>query len=150
MIRIVVLHSQGGISIFTPFKYCTQLIKMRLISLALLGVFISGCTKDKALVTGPKVFVCDSTITYTSTVKTIMDTKCGLPTCHDAMTPGGGLNFSIYSDCRDVALTHNILLCSIKHDCTCGYKPMPYPPGSSKIGDSLINILNCWVANGAK
>jgi hypothetical protein len=145
------LNSQSRISIFDPPNTVHSSSKMRFISLALfIGVFISGCTKDKALVTGFKVFVCDSTITYTSTVKTIMDTKCGLPTCHDAMTPGGGLNFSIYSDCRDVALTHNILLCSIKHDSTCGYKAMPYPPGSPKISDSMISILSCWVANGSR
>lgn len=145
------LQSLSRISIFTPLNTVHSSLKMKLISLALLiGAFISGCTKDKAVLTGPKVFVCDSTITYTNTVKTIMDTKCGLPTCHDAMTPGGGLNFNIYTDCEDAALTHNILLCTIKHDSTCGYKLMPYPPGSPKVNDSTINILSCWIAYGAK
>ena len=76
-----------------------------------------------------------------------MDLHCALSGCHNAITPGGGFNLSDYSACKDLASTP-ILVCTIRHD-TCGYKAMPYPVGSPKLSDSLINIIQCWVTKGA-
>jgi hypothetical protein len=123
---------------------------MKIRDVVFLWVFlVAGCTRDKAVVIPTEAFVCDSTVTYTTAIKSIMDSRCGLPTCHDIGTPGGGFNLTTYRDCKDIALTHDVLLCTVKHD-TCGYKPMPYPMGSPKLSDSLINIISCWVENGAK
>ena len=112
-------------------------------------LLVCGCTKDKAPSLSKNTFMCDTTVTYTSVVKVIMDTRCGLPTCHDATAPGGGFNLNMYRDCKDIALTHDVLMCTIRHD-SCGYKPMPYPMGAPKLSDSLIVILACWVSQGAR
>jgi len=111
-------------------------------------LLFQSCTKDKTQnPASPKQFVCDSLVTYTNTIKEIMDTKCALSGCHNAVSPGGGFNLSAYAVCKDLASTP-ILLCTITHD-TCGYKAMPYPVGSPKLNDSLITIIRCWIANAA-
>lgn len=104
---------------------------------------IGGCKKDGA----PARFSCNSTVSYTAVAKAIIDTRCAYSGCHAATAPQGGISLATYTDCKALAQS-GIFMCTVKHD-SCGYKPMPYPIGSSKLSDSLITILDCWVTNGA-
>lgn len=80
---------------------------------------------------------------YTTTVKTILDANCAFSGCHDAVTASEGINLSTYANAKKVFVDGKAL-CSINHD---GCEPMPQ--GFDKLDAATLNLLACWVKQGA-
>ena len=108
---------------------------LTLLTLISFGVLLVKCSKDKA----PNNTCTPSSITYTATVKPIMDDNCATSGCHDASTKQSGYDFSSYTATK-AGITKG--LCCIKED---GCVLMP---PSGKLADSLITVIRDWSAGG--
>ncbi len=116
---------------------------MKLVSLLILGlVLISSCSKDQ---TEPRIEQsqthCDSIPkSFSTDVFPIFSANC--VGCHNSSSPSGGYSLENYSE-----ITQNLTIClkTIKHEA--GNVPMPYQ--SNPLSDSLIEIIECWQADGA-
>lgn len=80
---------------------------------------------------------------YSLTVKPILDLNCAASGCHDSGTASGNMILSDYANAKKAFVDGNAL-CSINHD---GCEPMPQ--GSDKLDATTLNLLACWVKNGA-
>ncbi|MBL4655284.1 MAG: hypothetical protein JKY33_05630 [Bacteroidia bacterium] len=114
-----------------------------LILVGLIVVYFSSCTKDQA----DKVIVaeCDTlNITYTNDIKSIIDANC-TNSCHTSSNTNGisGANLEDYTNTKDEAL-NGTLLEAIKHETT-----LAMPLNGTKLADSVINKVYCWIENGA-
>jgi Planctomycete cytochrome C len=88
---------------------------------------------------------CDTTnVTYSGTVKPLLDLKC--KGCHGTNNPGGGIKLTNYDEVKAQADIGK-LLGSINH--SYGFKPMPYPTGSNKLPQCEIDVIRIWVEAGA-
>ncbi|WP_207491858.1 c-type cytochrome domain-containing protein [Aridibaculum aurantiacum] len=86
---------------------------------------------------------CDTTIfSYSQGVKPILETNCY--GCHNGATTSAGINLTLYSGVRTVAI-NNRLLGAITH--SAGYTPMPM--GSNKLNDCQITKIRKWIQAGA-
>jgi len=86
-------------------------------------------------------------ITYTNTIKSIIDANCATSGCHNegAMSP----SFEMHDYATLVtAVGFGNILDAINHDTTNNVIPMPYPPGSAKIDQSDIDDITTWINNG--
>jgi len=103
-----------------------------------------SCSKDKTLI--PKSSVCDSTKTYTYTidVKPIFDVNCASISCHSSIVQASGINLADYTNSKQYTENGKVI-CVMKHTCT----PV-MPQGAPKLSDSLIQVVECWAANGFK
>lgn len=81
--------------------------------------------------------------TYTKTIKPFLDATCATSGCHDATTAAEGIRLDNYSNAKKEFVDGNSL-CAVNHDC----KPMPQ--GLAKLPTSTLNMLACWVKEGAK
>ncbi len=108
---------------------------LTLLTVISFGVFLVKCSKDKA----PNNTCTSSSVTYTATIKPIMDDNCATSGCHDASTKQSGYDFSTYAGTK-AGITKG--LCCIKED---GCVLMP---PSGKLADSLITVISSWSAGG--
>ncbi len=81
--------------------------------------------------------------TYTSAIKTIMDNNCASADCHSASKKQAGYDLSSYEGTKAGA-SNDAFLGSIENKF--GYSNMPR--GGSKLPDSVITSISCWVQNG--
>ncbi len=82
--------------------------------------------------------------TYNNDIKTILnDYGCSSAGCHDATTAAEGVDLSDYAKTKN-AFENKEVLCSIHHGSGCD----PMPKGGSKMSNSDINKIDCWVKNG--
>lgn len=81
------------------------------------------------------------TVTYTGTVAELINNSCAYAGCHSTSSKRGGVKLATYADAKD-EFENGEALCTIYHDC----KPMP--EGGSKMAQSDIDLLTCWVKNG--
>ncbi len=84
-----------------------------------------------------------SVTSYDLVVKPILDTYCASAGCHDAITAAVGVDLTDYTKTKK-AFESKDVLCSIHHGSGCE----PMPQGGSKMSDSDINKIDCWVKNG--
>ena len=93
---------------------------------ALLSGFYS-CTKDTASVAAPPV--CDSThISYTTTIKPIISSKCSYSPCHDGSGNAGANDLTNYNAVRAGVADNssaNSIICRTTPGQTCGTDLMP-------------------------
>lgn len=115
------------------------------ITLFLLIASITGCYYDTEEKLYPDISSpCDDTIvTFSGTVKSILN---ACQTCHstsDAVSSGGGIKLENYADVVKT-VTNGKLMGSIRHET--GYVPMPN--GGGKLSDCEISQLQIWIDNG--
>ncbi len=82
--------------------------------------------------------------TYTAEIKPILDASCAKSGCHDATTAQNGVNLSTYASASAVS-QQSRFLGVIQHKA--GFPPMP--KDGSKLPNSQIELLTCWVQNGS-
>jgi len=100
----------------------------------------SGCKKDKTSpVQEPVVNLCDSItpVSFINDIDPILNAN-NCYACHNSIAP-------IFSDYSSVFDWRDSILKSIQHDPS--YRPMP--ENGSKLPDSLINKVQCWIESGA-
>ena len=120
-----------------------------LASLAVL-VGLGSCYRDKADQvypgTGTTGGSCDtSNITYSGTIKAIVDQHCAITGCHNGTGPYGAYDMTTYQGIYTNCVQNNKLLGSIRHDA--GFVAMPQ--SEPKLDDCTINKITSWVNNGA-
>lgn len=113
------------------------------------SVFTGGCYRDKADQLYPNnggtSATCDtSNITYSGTVKAIIDQHCAIAGCHDGSN-ASTYDMSDYSGLYYYCVATNQLLGSIRHEN--GFVAMPQ--GAPQLDDCTINKITSWVNNGA-
>ncbi len=105
-----------------------------------------SCTYDIAKIApSKKTFDCNAqSITYNSHIKNILNQSCALACCHIG-TNSSGIVLDTYTSAKTEFQLGNSF-CTINFGNGC--KPMPYPIGTAKLSDSIIQILNCWKDKG--
>lgn len=115
----------------------------KLLYLPLLFLITASCSKDKTpepVIVVPAANVCDSIPkTFSSDVQPIFQTYC--VSCHSGSTPSAGYKLV---DHNDISSNITISLEAIKHQA--GVTAMPY--FQPALSDSLIQVIECWVADG--
>ena len=104
-----------------------------------LSLFIQ-CTKDKSAPIVPTASnICDSInpVSYSDDIVPIL-TDNGCFGCHSNSSP-------VFNDYSSVYTNRDNILLSIQHDPSLSSMPQ----GMSKIEDSLINKVHCWIESGA-
>ncbi len=99
-----------------------------------------SCKKDKAPGVGP-VDVCADTVSFTQVVQPLIEQNCATSGCHDANTAQSGFNFSGHFN---ISVFSDSMIGAIRHDP--GFVPMPF--AQPKFADSLIQQIECWIAQG--
>ncbi len=118
--------------------------------LFLMSVFsINSCVKEKAIV--PPAFVCNDTLTFVNDILPIFQTNCAIGGCHVSGSLYAPFDATDY-DTLDFFINSGALLNAIKHT---GAIKMPRDnpsdptiPASTKLPDSTINKIECWINNG--
>jgi hypothetical protein len=110
-----------------------------LLSIALpLAFFVASCGDDDDTNT------CDtSSVTYTNSVATILNSNCAASGCHNSGSVNGSL--ANYADAAAFA-DFGRIGGAINHDT--GFEPMPYPVGTAKLSDCNISKIEAWIAAG--
>ena len=116
-----------------------------LLTLTVVGIFwfsFSGCYNDnyEDLYTVPGTTCDTSNVTYTNTLKAIVDAQCATTSCHAGPVPSG-YDLSTYAGLKTVA-DANKLMPAINHT---GNFPMPQ--GQPKLDDCTIAKFQAWVNN---
>lgn len=114
-----------------------------LLSLATFGLlFVSSCYYDNTEELYPLPAICDTVnITYTNTLKSIVDAQCATPDCHQSAYPSG-YDFTTYEGLQKVA-KNGSLLAAITHT-----GDFPMPKDANKLDDCTIAKFRAWVNNG--
>jgi uncharacterized membrane protein len=110
------------------------------------ATFTFSCAKEKAVeVIPPTVNPCDTmVISFAVDVQPIFTNNC--VTCHSAVNSSSFANGQVWETHAEISANTESILTAIKHDP--GKTPMPYQ--GTKMSDSLIQIIDCWVAQGAQ
>lgn len=82
--------------------------------------------------------------TYTTDIKPILDASCATSGGHNASAHQAGVDLSNYNSVRNVS-SQDRFLGSIQHKK--GYNPMPQ--NSGQLSQDKIDLITCWVQNGA-
>lgn len=113
--------------------------KLLIVLLLLSTIIVSACKKEDV-----SQYDCTGTTpSYTAVIKPILDANCAVSGCHNASSSKSGVNLSTFEDSKKVA-GESQFLGSIQHKK--GYSKMP--KGGSKLSESDIKLLSCWVQNG--
>jgi len=121
----------------------------KLLMLACVVVALAGCYKDTEEELYPDWSntgdnSCDTTnVSFTATIKPILDQYCATSGCHDAATKGGGYDFSAYAG---VNLAKGRIVGAVKQES--GYSAMP--KGGAKLNDCQVSQISAWVSAGAQ
>ena len=105
-------------------------------------VIMFSCTSDEND-TSPVNDCTTSKPTYTVNIASIMNASCALAGCHSASSKSAGFDLSNYTTTKSAAANSKFLK-SIKHES--GVSRMP--EGGSKLPDSTIKLIECWISNG--
>ncbi|MCT4582434.1 MAG: hypothetical protein N4A35_13550 [Flavobacteriales bacterium] len=124
----------------------------KVLVVSFLVVIFLGCKKDKAIELvqvdddngAISLSYCDTvTVSFVNTVKPIFIQNCATSGCHNAASSASGYVFEDYAQISD-SLTFNRVLKAVKHEP--GVSSMP--KFQAKLNDSLIQQLECWLAQG--
>lgn len=117
-------------------------IKNLLPAIALLGLSLSGCYSDKEDILYPQETpTCANTDSkFSTSVNSIIQSKCASSGCHDATTQASGYKFVTYTDIHDnIESVNNSVFVS---------KTMP-KSGSAPLTEKEKVALKCWIDAGA-
>jgi hypothetical protein len=103
-------------------------------------LFITGCDKKvaKQAVVAPAAIKCD-TIEFNKNIKPIIDLKCATPGCH--VSTFTSADFTGYS-----GLNAKVTGGQFKNRVFSASAPMP---PSGKLPQNQLDIIQCWLDNGA-
>ena len=120
------------------------------IPVIILALILTGCYYDKEdqLYPAPTTTTpgagCDTmNVTYTNTIKPIMDASCAMAGCLDAATKSNGWDVSTYSAAKTTA-TSGRLMGSLRHET----KFYPMPKDLPKLDDCTISKIQAWINAG--
>lgn len=102
--------------------------------------FILSCSKDKVTQV-PIAADCADTISFSNEVLPLFNQNCSTSGCHDAGSAASGYVFTNHTN---ISATADQALGAMRHDG--GFTPMPL--GGAKLADSLIQKVECWIAQG--
>ena len=117
-------------------------MKNILLLIIIICIIFFSCTKDKAAAEIiPINNICDSidSVSFMNDIEPVLN-NYGCYGCHATQLP-------MFSDYASVFSERNRILSAIQHEQSVA--PMPYPIGSKKLADSLINKVQCWIESGA-
>jgi len=108
-------------------------------------LLIISCSDDEVITGGgTNNLDCSATTpTYSTDIKSIMDSNCATSGCHNSTTQASGIDLSSYDKVKSES-AKNRFLGSIRHES--GFDRMPQ--GKSKLPDATIDMLACWIENG--
>ena len=115
-------------------------MKNILLLIVIICIIFLSCSKDKAASEIiPVNNICDSInpISFMNDIDPLLNNN-GCYGCHVAQNP-------IFSDYTSVYIEKENILKAIQHDPS--FEPMPQ--NMSKLADSLINKVQCWIESGA-
>jgi|SRR5690606_25688101 len=117
---------------------------MKRLALLLLTVgVLSGCYNDNIEELYPQE-TCDTTnVTYSGTIKPILEQSCNLPDCHNGPMPSG-YDFTKYSGLKKT-VDNGKLLESITRTGSASFMPKDRP----KLDDCTIAKFRIWIDAGA-
>lgn len=108
----------------------------------LIIAFIISCSKTDTT-DYASIAVCSGSIpTYTSNIAVILNSNCAISGCHNSSAQAG-INLSTYALASAQFKSNSRNLISIHHGS--GVESMPR--NASKLPDTIINKLDCWVKN---
>ncbi len=119
------------------------MLKPTAIALFALVLFAPGCYYDNEEELYPNSFCDTVNVGYSSSISTIIETKCAIPGCHVAGGLGTG-NFNEFDQLLG-QVNNGRLLPSIRREST----SIPMPP-SGGLRDCEIRRIELWVADGAQ
>lgn len=102
------------------------------------------CTKDKTEpIVAPPIdpAVCVDTVYFNNEVLPLIVQNCATSGCHGNGSSAGGYNLESHSN---ISTNASQILSVIKHET--GVTAMPL--GNPKLSDSLIQQVECWIAQG--
>ncbi len=106
-----------------------------------------GCYYDKAQLLYP-TSTCDTTnVTYSGTIKPVINAYCS--SCHSTAagpTSGAGYILDTYAGFYDATVTKNRLMGSVNH--ASGYSAMP--KGGGQLTSCTLSQFQAWINAGAK
>jgi len=111
-----------------------------LISALFCSIVLISCQKDPI----STVDCTGVTPKYSADIKSILDTNCATSGCHNSESKQAGIDLSTYSGAKNISLQDRFLG-AIQHKK--GFLPMP--ENSAKLSEDKIDLLTCWVQNGA-
>jgi hypothetical protein len=110
---------------------------------------INSCAKEKAI--APPEFVCEDSLTFVDDILPIFQTNCAVGSCHVSGSLFAPFDATDY-DTLDFFINSGALLTAIKHT---GAIKMPRQdpgdplnPGSTKLPDSTVAKIECWINQG--
>jgi hypothetical protein len=107
-------------------------------------LIMSSCYKDKRELLYPEND-CDTTnVTYTVTIKPVINQYCAYSGCHAGAAPAGGMDFSTHAGLQAAALSGRL---SGAVNQLSGFSAMP--KGGAKLSDCTIRKIDKWIAGGA-
>lgn len=110
------------------------------LSLLLLAIVSNSCSSDSDEME-PIPDPIPSNITYTNTVKAIMDQNCTTTACHDNNAPAAGLALTTFSGVK-TGFQSKGALAQIESGAM--------PKGKAKLSQGTISKIKGWVANNYK
>lgn len=110
----------------------------------LLLLTLCGCYNDKEELLYPASPCKTDSVTFSASVKPILDQNCAISGCHDAATASHNIVLDNVAGAQTVARGGR-LLGAINH--ASGFFEMP--KGQSKLDDCSIQKISKWVAEGS-
>ncbi len=115
-------------------------------ALGVIATSLYGCYNDNAEDLYPTVPIggtCDtSTVTYSATIRPIIETSCATSGCHLGIAPTG-YDFSTHVGLASVANSGKLIV-AIEHT-----GPNPMPQDAAKLDNCTIAKIKKWVSDGA-
>ena len=118
----------------------------KILAMLAAAVVLAGCYNDSIEELYPANTggtTCDTaTVTYSGSIKPIIDAQCATSGCHDAATIGGGYNMTTYDGVKSASAR---IVGAITWQS--GYSAMP--KGMNKLDDCNVAKIRKWIADGA-
>ena len=125
-------------------KYNNNMPLMRRFLVLLLIVCgMSSCYYDTVEELYPQVTCDTANVTYSGTIKPLLDQYCATSGCHNAPTPTGW-DFTRHDRVKQAATVNNRLLRSITHSTGAAAMPKDMP----KLDDCAIAKFRIWIDAG--
>lgn len=105
---------------------------------------LCGCYNDNEEDLYPITNCETRSVTYSLTIKPIVQTNCARSGCHDAATASSGINLETYQGLKNIA-TDGRLIAAINHQS--GVVPMP--KDMDKLPQCTLDQIAKWVTEGA-
>jgi hypothetical protein len=114
--------------------------------MTLLGSFLFSCESNKGELPSPSVINDSVSITYTHTIKKIMERKCYVGSDGDDFCHGSNAGSQSFATYAGITKPYYLSRFSNAVNHRSGALPMPYPQGSAKIPQAEIDTIDTWLS----